>query len=86
MWGTNKHSMFQLMLQNKAYTSILNKATLYSCAPKRHIKHGHCNQNKKVQHQVVAANKSHMIPPPGEDVKMVIQAESDTNKTVKIYP
>ena len=86
MWGTKKHSMFQLMLQNKAYSSILNKATLYSCVPKRHIKHEHCNQNKKVQHQVVAGSKSHMIPPPSEDLKLVIEAEGDTNKTVKIYP
>ena len=41
---------------------------------------------KTVQHQVAAANNSHMIPPPSEDLKLVIEAEGDTNKTVKIYP
>lgn len=69
----------------KAYMSILNKATLYSCVPKRHIKHEHCNQNGKVHHHVGATNNFHMIPPPSDDLKLVIQAEGNTKKTVKIY-
>jgi len=39
---------------------------------------------KTVQHQVVAANNSHMIPPPSEDLKLVIQAEGNTKKTVTL--